>query len=182
MWMKRRLILVIFVLVFSSSCLGPEERRDKARYPNPLSKQLHFSVLPIVMGLDYQAILKSMTKDLEEIGHVYLFPTKGAGDRAAINLWMGPIAQEPRESAKAKQCFPVLWISLEVVDRIEVARNHSETTCVIWKKQLFLEQDPNKQIAEIKVKLAIKALLEQFANDYKMANPTTTPNFYIDTI
>ncbi len=170
----------IWLLLLLCSCMSSQEKVQtlSKQKVQPLSDIKNFAVMPIICSsmLASTELEEHLQLSLNNFGTV--LPQQNKLKMGALSLWMGNIEEGLRD--EKVDYFPVIWVSLQAVNSVEVLENHAQTMGIIWRADAYFEQEDTREKTTEKAKKYIDSLVAQFANEYLKANGTTLqPQFYL---
>lgn len=175
-------IIVFSLALILASC--SQNSLKKQNVP-PLKNLQHFDVIPLIVSssLDEKAVAKGMLDALGKIGTVDTSQTYSDEQHIKSSLfsfWIGNIAEEGVDKNAPAKYLPVIWISLQISEGVEILKNQSRLPCKIWRKDYYVEQSETQNETTAKTNQIVKMLIDEFRQDYQSANPSgEKPVFFV---
>lgn len=164
-------ILGLLLLLFG--CSG-----DKVGV-RPLSNIKSFATISLICSpmLTNKLIEEGFDRSLEKLGSVSL---SSNGERApSLTLWMGNISEG--NTFKKYRYLPVIWVSLQVVDSVQILGNRSSGMGIVWRKDVYFEEEDTIEQTTAKGIEYVQDLVKQFGIEYAESNHDTSPRFFVHT-
>lgn len=169
--------LVLLFIVGLGSCT------QSVNNPKSLNQISRFEVIPLIVspGLDQDQLMKNIIQSLEKVGIVHRFTTASEQpmNSAPLTLWIGNIAEEKLDDNLPSHYFPVIWISLQISEAVEILKNKSKKVCQIWRRDYYVAQTEEVRDTTLETSKRVNLLIHRFSEEYQKANPGQKPIFFI---
>lgn len=178
--MFRTVYLFFFLCFFKLFASASEAAQPTQMISSPLRGENNFLVYYVFEDREFADQLKEiMVSYLKKIGTVYPADDSKLSEKeerakqgSMIEIVTSDLIEDTLQNPVKTTKLPVMKVSFKMLTGVEVLKNSSKQACAVWEREKFIgDISKSKELKEKTIK-TFDQIMNDFIEDYKIANPT----------